>query len=174
MNKLNKLAVAAVILGLPTLASASEDWTGFYVGGHLGTNNLEISSGSSSVKDKSTVYGLQVGYNYSMPNDWVIGGELSYSTAEYSDSSGNFDVHTARLKFKPGYSLGSSLVYGVLGYASVSDIFETLDGVTYGIGINYKATDNIILGAEVLHDSVSKGDMDVDVNSLNFGVSYQF
>lgn len=174
MNNITKLALATMILGSPTLASAGEGWTGFYLGAHVAATDGEISAGGLSISDSATAYGLQIGYDHSLPNNLVIGGELSYSTAEYSYAGLTGDLDTTRLKFKGGYDLGSTMVYGILGYASIDDGAYSEGGTTFGIGVNYKASNNIILGAELLRDSFDIVGVDVEVDSISLGVSYQF
>lgn len=175
MKSIAKIVLATTILGLPTLAIAGEGWTGFYLGAHVGPTDGEVTFGGSTESDSATGYGLQAGYNHSLSNNWVIGGELSYSTAEYSIGGGApFDSDATRLKFKAGYDLGTTLVYGILGYVNIDDGIDSEDGTTFGIGINYKATDTIILGAEILRDSADFFGSDLDVTSLLFSVAYQF
>ncbi|WIY27341.1 porin family protein [Parasedimentitalea psychrophila] len=175
MKSIATIVLATTILGLPTLAIAGEGWTGFYLGAHVGPTDAEVTFVGSTESDSSTAYGLQAGYNHSLSNNWVIGGELSYGTAKHSiGGDPPWDSDSIRLKFKTGYDLGTTLVYGILGYVNIDDGLDSEDGTTFGIGINYKATDTIILGGEILRDSVNFFGSDLDVTSLLFSVAYQF
>ena len=174
MKKIFKTVAVASIFATPTLVSAGEDWTGFYVGANLAYTDAKASAGGVSISDNAGAYGLHAGYNHTLANDWVIGGELSYGTTEYEFSGVSADLDTTRLKFKVGKDIGAALLYGVLGYASFDDGFSNEKGTTYGIGVAYKATDNIVLSAELLRDSFDASGTDVDVTSIDFGLSYQF
>lgn len=156
----------------------ADDWTGFYAGLHGGYADGEISVLGLSVSDEAAAYGFQLGYNYQTAGNWVFGGELSYGTAEYSVQgvSDNFD--TIRAKFKTGYAMGATMVYGVIGYADIDDGDDNATGITYGVGVGYKATDNIILTGELLRDEtdtdIGGSDVDVEQTSFLIGASYQF
>ncbi|MEP4039040.1 outer membrane beta-barrel protein [Pseudophaeobacter sp.] len=178
--KINLMALAtiAAVSTSPTLAGAEDAWTGFYAGLHIAATDGDLRSGSAKISDHSDVYGVQAGYNHSLNNGWVVGGELSYSTAEFPAFGSMKDVDTTRAKAKIGHDFGNLLAYGVLGYAQVDAGNQSEGGVTYGIGVGYKATDNIILSAEVLRDSVdfntSGTKVNADYTSLIFGASYKF
>jgi outer membrane immunogenic protein len=174
MNIFLKAVAVVSVFATPTLVSAGEDWTGFYAGANLGYSDAKIATGGSSASDSAGGYGLHAGYNHTLASDWVIGGELSYGTAEFTFGGVSFKTDTTRLKFKAGKDIGVGLLYGVLGYARVDDSFSTEDGITYGIGAAYKATDNIVLSAELLRDSLDVSGVSVDITSMTLGLSYQF
>jgi opacity protein-like surface antigen len=168
--------MATTALIAPNIATADDDWTGVYAGIHFGAADGDLSNGSAKISDHSAVYGLQLGYNHSLASNWIVGGELSYSTAEFSAFGPSKDMGTTRLKLKAGYGVGAAMFYGVLGYASIDLDSESESGATYGLGVGYKATENIILNAELLRDSfdIKSSGADVDVTTLLLGVSYQF
>ena len=171
-----KLVTAIAMLGCPSLAIADDDWTGFYAGLHVAASDADLSSGAARVSEVTEAYGVQVGYNHALANNWVVGGELSYSTAEYGKLGPLKDMDTTRLKLKVGYAFGATMAYGVLGYANIDSNAGSDGAATYGVGLGYKATDNIILNAEILRDSfdIKSAGVDADVTSLVLGVSYQF
>ena len=177
MKNLSVLATALFTLGAPSIALA-DDWTGFYAGLHGGYADGEISVLGLSFSDDTFAYGLQAGYNYQTPSNWVFGGELSYGTAEYSASGVSDDADTLRVKFKAGYAVETTMVYGVIGYAEIDGGGEDSDGMTFGVGLGYKATDNIILTGELLRDETDFNfagvNVDVDQTSILIGASYQF
>ena len=177
MRKLSVLASALFAFGTPTIVLA-DDWTGFYAGVHGGYSDGEVSALGVSFSDEAFAYGFQVGYNYQTTNNWVFGGELSYGTAEYSLAGFSEDFDTIRAKFKAGYAMGTTMAYGIIGYANIDDGDDNADGITFGLGLGYKATDNTILTFELLRDDtdVNIGGFDVDVEqtSLLIGASYKF
>ena len=169
MTKLATVATIAAILTSPTLAQADENWTGLYAGAQVGISNLS----ALGVGDTDTTYGLHVGYNHDM-GSFVLGGELDYSTAEYSVGGVSGDIDTTRLKLKGGYDAGRALVYGVVGFASLDDRTSSESGYTIGLGVSFKATENIIVGAEILRDSVEILGQDLDADSFTLRASYKF
>lgn len=177
MKNLSVLATALFTLGAPSIALA-DDWTGFYAGLHGGYADGEISALGLSFSDDTFAYGLQAGYNYQTPSNWVFGGELSYGTAEYTILGIKGDLDTLRVKLKAGYAAETTMVYGILGYADLDDGDDNATGITFGVGLGYKATDNIILTGELLRDETDYNfegvNVDVDQTSILIGASYQF
>jgi high affinity Mn2+ porin len=87
----------------PQSATAAYDWTGWYAGGHLGyawgTSNFTSASGIAGSLDLfqpfdafkgtgSYFEGLQVGYNYMLPNRLVLGAEVDASFPSFQNASG--------------------------------------------------------------------------------------
>ncbi len=174
--KFSTIITILALLSAPSLALAGDNWNGVYAGVHFGASDADLTSGTAGLSDHSAVYGLQLGYNHSLADKWVIGAELSYGTAEYKGLGPAKDMDTARLKLKAGYDFGPALVYGILGYANVDLGNANENGATYGIGVGYKATDNIILSGELIRDSfdIQSTGSDADTTSLALGISYQF
>ena len=179
MKSLPVLATALFTVVTPSIALA-DAWTGFYAGIHAGYADGEVSALGLSASDDSFAYGLQFGYNHQTASNWVFGGELSYGTAEFSAAGVSGDIDTLRVKFKAGYAFaqGTTLAYGIIGYADLDDGQDNATGITYGIGVGYKVTDNIVLTGELLRDdtdfNVGGINVDVEQTSLLIGLSYQF
>lgn len=135
------------------------NWTGFYIGGHLGGT----FSGDNSLQgsDARFMGGVQGGFDYQFANNWVMGLEANYSwlasaeggvvfpggTLASLDSRGLGSV-TGRL----GFTTGPVLLYAKGGYAfrdrnldvsiaGVSQPFSATgnhqDGYTIGAGLEY-------------------------------------
>jgi outer membrane immunogenic protein len=101
------------------------DWTGFYIGGHLGAafggQNAPVGSNGRFLG------GAQAGFDYQFAPNWLIGAEAQYSWPAGGKNSGTafpggtlvtvnngqLGSATARL----GYSWGPALIYGKGGYA---------------------------------------------------------
>ncbi|MGO9487035.1 MAG: carbohydrate porin [Rhodomicrobium sp.] len=140
---------------VPDAEPSAVDWTGFYLGGHLGyawgnskwtastaagvpiaTGSLGLTQPIDSFKESgSFLEGFQTGYNYMLPNRFVIGGEadvsfpsypspvnglsmggsstLLHGTESYSDNV--FASGTARARI--GYAPGNWLFYATGGLA---------------------------------------------------------
>jgi len=107
----------------PYVPEAVYNWTGFYIGGHLGgAFNGDSTFGSSS----RFMGGVQGGADYQFAQNWVVGIEAQYSFADrtggsaafpggftISDRNSNLGSVTGRL----GYAWGPALLYAKGGYA---------------------------------------------------------
>jgi outer membrane immunogenic protein len=159
----------------PVYAAPLYNWTGFYVGGHLGGafsgsnhfNGLALGSYSAQF-----LGGVQAGADYQFSSNWVAGVEGQYSwlgrnnvTAlfpagfGYSNDTRGLGSLTGRI----GYSFGPALLYAKGGYA-YADYREALllngapvaftlngghhNGYTVGGGLEYMLTLNWSTKAE--------------------------
>ncbi len=129
------------------VAAPIYNWTGFYIGGHVGggfpgSNNLVGGS-----NDGTFMGGVQAGYDMQFSPNWVAGLEANYS---FLDTGSNFANRglgsvTGRL----GYTWGPSLLYVKGGYAWADSRFTNgfsgdggRDGYTVGGGLEYMFTQN--------------------------------
>jgi high affinity Mn2+ porin len=134
-------AVAADIpIGMPVKAPAIQsvfDWTGFYVGGHLGYGRGRASGSltdavptTSSNSFGSLFGGLQLGYNQLLPSGLLLGVESDVSFPNFLGADdivrsrftaqGNFAEkidYIGRLRGRVGYASGDWLFYGTGGFA---------------------------------------------------------
>ncbi len=148
------------------------NWTGFYIGGHIGgafpgDNSLESSNGRF-------MGGVQGGFDYQFATNWVIGAEAQYSWL--TGNSGNGVLFPAgtlvngntdqlgSVTGRLGYTWGPALLYAKGGYAwrgndnigvSLSGVpvaFATTgdhrDGYTVGAGLEYMFAPNWSVKAE--------------------------
>lgn len=122
------------------------NWTGFYIGGHLG--GAFTGDNSLQGSDGRFMGGVQGGYDYQFANNWVLGIEASYSwlastgggfafpggTLVTQDNRGLGSV-TGRL----GYAWGPTLLYAKGGYAFRD---RNLDVSVAGLSQPFSATGN--------------------------------
>jgi opacity protein-like surface antigen len=133
------LGVQPVYKALPAAAPLSYDWRGFYVGAHVGGVNTKIDSstldiatgiptGSNSTSPNGILAGGQVGYNFMVTPNWLLGIEADVSGASVrsrlteqiagttvNDAHNNDVFGTARARI--GYASGNWLFYATGGYA---------------------------------------------------------
>jgi outer membrane immunogenic protein len=144
-----------------TAPEAVYNWTGFYIGGHVG--GAFPGGNSFEGSDARFLGGVQGGFDYQFATNWVVGAEAQYSWLGGNSGggvvfpggtlvTGNTDQlgsATARL----GYAFGPTLLYAKGGYAwrgnnnigvSVGGLpaaFTTSgnprDGYTVGAGLEY-------------------------------------
>ncbi|MBZ9693670.1 outer membrane protein [Mesorhizobium sp. CO1-1-9] len=139
-------AFAADAVGL---GPAAHDWSGVYVGGHLGygfgktdaTYNLPNTPAIRGTQDYDVdgfLGGVQIGYDYQV-NSAVLGIEADISGADIKGHSdevnvGGGDVYDTKvdwfgsMRARAGYAFGSTLVYGTGGLAIGGVENQYLDG----------------------------------------------
>ena len=194
MKKLLLATVALVALGATVPALAADlaarpyakapppvmapiyNWTGFYIGGHVGAafgndntfNGLVVGNNN----DARFLGGVQVGADYQFAPNWVLGVEGQYSWLGSNNNSATFPngyVYAndqrglGSVTGRIGYTWGPALLYVKGGYA-YSDNRETLvlagvpqafsfdhnhrDGYTVGAGLEYMFAQNWSAKAE--------------------------
>lgn len=104
MQKRLCFAIAACLFSANAMAA---DWTGWYLGGHVGhgsgNSEADVSLGgqwsiesqglrdfvastwSTELEPSGTTYGVQFGYNHQFASNFVLGAELDYSQLDMDD-----------------------------------------------------------------------------------------
>ena len=164
----------------PAYAAPIYNWTGFYIGGHIGgafggNNNFAGFGGNN---DGRFLGGVQVGADYQFAPNWVLGVEGQYSWLGDNNNSVAFTgtglgyVYTNNQRAlgsvtgRIGYTWGPAMLYAKGGYA-FSDNSETLvlgttptafsfdgghrDGYTVGGGLEYMFAPNWSAKAEYMY-----------------------
>jgi outer membrane immunogenic protein len=124
------------------------NWTGFYIGGHIGgafagNNSLEGSGGRF-------LGGVQGGADYQFAPNWVIGAEAQYSWLANNNAGALFPGNTlvttknnqlGSVTGRLGYTWGPALLYAKGGYAWRGN--DNLLGVsTNGVPVAFTASGN--------------------------------
>lgn len=151
-------------------------WAGVYGGGSLGY-------GGASGPDpdlEALSYGVHAGYDVQV-GGVILGGEIDLAGLDVSQEVTGIELDSiARAKLRLGYDTGRVLPYGVVGLAQVatSGTTEVEEGGTlYGVGLDYRVTDVMRLGAEVLrHDFEDLGGpgRDVTATTASARISFNF
>ncbi len=169
---------------------AGADWSGLYAGGLVSFDSGTVSAftnnipGISRTLESNTAFGGFVGYNRQV-NNLVFGGELAYTTGNIPITGllSSFVTDRVDAKGRLGYSFGSALVYGVVGYSwattSDSGIVYPAAGLNYGVGLDYMVNDHIFVGAEYLMRDLTGSDVgvsriDATINSATIRLGYKF
>jgi len=148
-----------------TVPEAVYNWTGFYIGGHLGG----AFAGDNSVLGSNARFlgGVQGGVDYQFAPNWVVGAEAQYSWLSNNNNAAVFPGGTlitsnnnqlGSVTGRLGYAWGPALFYGKGGFAwrdnnnfgvSVAGVpaaFTTTgshnDGYTVGAGLEYMFAPN--------------------------------
>ena len=152
-------------------APVSGDWTGPYVG--LSFGGIEADNNATS--EQGGLIGAHAGYDYDFGN-FVLGGELEYQAMDLTVGTVDIDSIT-RLKARAGIDMGPALLYGVAGAAQLDSSIGTGTGAVYGLGAEYKITEQFSFGAEYLghtFDDVGSTTTDVDAQTVNFRGTFRF
>ncbi len=172
------VAPAAPVAVAPVMTGS--DWTGFYAGAQLGYGQSETNDDPKTFDEDGALYGAQVGYNYDF-GQFVLGGELDYTATDIKSDVADIEG-VARAKVRAGYDAGSFLPYVTAGFAraytadNLGDD-DQHDGYLYGAGVDYKVTDSIVVGGEVLQhefEDVGNTGLDLDATTVAARVNYQF
>jgi len=215
MKKLLLATVALVALGATAPALAADlaarpytkapppvmapiyNWTGFYIGGHVGAafgndntfNGLVVGNNN----DARFLGGVQVGADYQFAPNWVLGAEGQYSWLGSNNNSATFPngyVYAndqrglGSVTGRIGYTWGPALLYVKGGYA-YSDNRETLvlggvpqafafdhnhrDGYTVGAGLEYMFAQNWSAKAEYQYYNFGRTQFVTPVDLAPFG-----
>jgi len=148
----------AADVGLPTkappssTASSAYDWTGFYVGAHLGYSAAESNwsatqAGAATPSLAGTIdlfqsydvfkgtgsylLGLQAGYNYMLPNRVVVGVEADASFPSFLFGSVGLSTPLIGQAIYQDQTEFSGTVRGRIGYAPGNWLFYATGGFAY-------------------------------------------
>ena len=166
----------------PAYAAPIYNWTGFYIGGHLGgafasDNNFSgLSTGNNS--NGRFMGGLQAGYDYQFYPNFVAGIEGQYSWLSgnvgavfpggfaYTNNQRGLGSITGRV----GYTWGPGLLYAKGGYA-YSDNNEnvTLGGVPVGFATNGDHSNGWTVGFGVEYMFAPNWSAKAEYQYYNFG-----
>jgi outer membrane immunogenic protein len=145
----------------PAYAAPIYNWTGFYIGGHIG--GAFAGNNSLSGNDGRFLGGVQGGFDYQFAQSWVIGVEAQYSWLSNNNNNGavfpggvlvtSNNDQLGSVTGRLGYTWGPALLYAKGGYAwkdgnhlnvstgGVPVAFTTdgnhRDGYTVGAGVDY-------------------------------------
>ncbi|MBT8410658.1 MAG: outer membrane beta-barrel protein [Octadecabacter sp.] len=166
----------------PAPVSYGGDWTGFYAGGSLGYADVGDDAAVFGDEFNGLTYGVHAGYDYDFGN-FVLGGEFELSGFDVQDNNTATEVDSvARLKLRAGYDAGNFLPYLAVGAAQLKTSGAPLGGVDdtgyfYGAGVDYRLTDSIRVGGEVLQhefDDYAGSGINPDALTAAVRVSFEF
>ncbi len=162
----------------PVPMTYGSDWSGFYVGGQVGYGTAKSDQFAEDAK--GAVYGVHAGYNYDF-GQFVLGGEIAYDKLNQSDATSGISLDgMGRVGLRAGYDAGSFMPYLTAGAARVNTtgaVESSYDGSYYGLGMDYKLSDSIVLGGEVVKstfDNFNGTTSSLDDTTVSARVSFQF
>lgn len=180
--------------GSQNYSDAAYNWSGSYVGGHLGTSSSGFPNPFSS--KSGLQFGGQLGTNF-QSGGIVYGAELdgSYSRGakhKLDDGAELKRTWIGAAKVRAGVSFDKTLVYGTAGYSmtkvkpggTVASGGRWKGGYLLGGGIEQAFAGNV--SAKVEYNYVNYGDVDytlrngakrsadLSAHTVNMGVNYRF
>ncbi len=182
----------ALMVATPVVA---QDWNGFYAGVSASSGTFGLSGpalGGFEFTGSDTSPGVFIGYNHALQNNWVVGGELSYSAVDsWIGLPGDVAEMDglAMLRGRVGYANGQVMPYIAAGVASsefgvptsgISAQSET--GYNVGIGVEYLFSNNMSLRAEysitefddILSPPAPPNGVDASYEAITVGVAWHF
>jgi len=153
------------------------NWTGFYIGGHIG--GAFGSDDSLQGSDGRFAGGVQGGFDYQFANNWVLGIEANYS---WLASAGNGVVFPAgtvasldnrglgSVTGRLGYTWGPALLYAKGGYAFRDRTLDvTFNGVSQPFGVTGNHQDGYTVGAGLEYMFSPNWSAKIEYQYYNFG-----
>ena len=170
-------SVAALAAG--SHAASAQDWTGFYAGLSANSNYGDlpfVDSGDDYTLESGAVLGGFVGTRWNAAGH-IMGAELAFQGEIGASTTGDpysfNSLVDAKLSF--GTPVGNALVYGFAGIsggkvsASGGDYSYSAFGANFGVGADYRVSDNLSVGVEYTHRLLSGYDGENPNGSFNNG-----
>ena len=196
MKKLVLSAAVLVALGAPALAADLPaqtykapaytapaliyNWTGFYIGGHVG--GAFAGDNSLQSNDARFMGGVQGGFDYQFAPRWVMGVEAQYSWLNSNNTgvllpggtlvtSKNDQIGSATGRI--GYTWGPGLVYGKGGYAwrDNNNLGVNVAGAPVAFTTNGNHRDGWTLGAGLEYMFAPNWSAKAEYQYYNFGTT---
>src|ERR1700687_1336668 len=176
------LAARPYTKAAPAVYAPIYNWTGFYIGGHVGgafSGNNSFAGTTNGSSDGRFLGGVQVGADYQFAPNWVLGIEGQYSWLGSNNNGvifpGGF-VYTnnqralASVTGRVGYTWGPALLYVKGGYA-YSDYSQslTLLGVPQTFALNSSHHDGYTVGAGLEYMFAQNWSAKAEYQYYNFG-----
>jgi outer membrane immunogenic protein len=184
-----KAPVAMAPIAMPRAYS----WNGVYggVNGGFGGGNFTKDGKDSFGNPSGGTIGFTGGYNYQMPNNWVVGveGDLGVANIKASGTGGSSEIrYMNTLRGRVGYAMDRTMPYLTAGYAggtthdddgsSTADTYH--NGWTTGGGVEMALTDNWTAKVEGLYVHLEEkslpttGTSGADLGFARIGLNYRF
>jgi outer membrane immunogenic protein len=159
----------------PAYVQPIYNWTGFYIGGHVGG----AFAGSNSLQgDSRFLGGIQGGADYQFSNNVVLGVEAEYSWTGSNGGGvtfpGGFNVTSnnnglGSVTGRLGYSFGPTLLYAKGGYAFKDSDNVSVNGSPIGFTTSGNHNDGYTVGAGLEYMFAPSWSAKIEYQYYNFG-----
>jgi outer membrane immunogenic protein len=164
---------------MPAVPAAIYNWTGFYIGGHIG--GAFAGDNSLAGNDGRFLGGVQGGFDYQFAPNWVTGIEAEYSWMNRNTTGVTFPggvVVTDRqdqlgsVTGRIGYTWGPGLLYAKGGYAfrgGGNNVGVTLGGMPVAFATTGNHNDGWTVGAGLEYMFAPSWSAKAEYQYYNFG-----
>ncbi|WP_139974918.1 outer membrane protein [Ochrobactrum sp. CGA5] len=191
---------------VPVVVAPSFTWNGAYIGGQIGygwgKSKFDDGFDTLELKPDGFLGGLYAGYNFDLGNNVVLGidGDVTYNNLkdDFTGAGGSLESKlrwSGAVRGRVGYAFDRFLPYiaGGVAFGQVKNSGDvgpiefseskTLTGWTAGAGVDYAATDNVIVRLEYRYTDYGDKDFnlggfnindDFKTNEVRLGVAYKF
>lgn len=150
------------------------DWTGFYVGVHVGYG---WGDANLAVEPSGIVGGVQAGYNWQLSRNWVFGVEGDFSATDMNDNVLGIPVHVdylATIRGRVGYTWDTFMLYGTGGAAftrvGALGVHASEAGYALGVGAEWAIARNWSAKLEYMFYDIE----DFESSVFRVGLNYRF
>src|SRR5947207_11601040 len=157
------------------------NWTGFYIGGHVG--GAFAGDNSLQGSDARFLGGVQAGFDYQFAPNWVLGAEAQYSWLTGGTNNGTLfpggtlvtsntnQIGSVTGRF--GYTWGPTLLYAKGGYAwrDGNNFGVTTAGVPVGSTTNGNHRDGYTVGTGLEYMFAPNWSAKAEYQYYNFGTT---
>jgi len=156
------------------------NWTGFYIGGHVGGAFAGDNSLQSS--DARFLGGVQAGFDYQFAPNWVLGAEAQYSWLGGGNNNnlvfpagtvvnGRVADQIGSVTGRLGYTWGPALLYAKGGYAwrDGNNIGVTVGGAPAAFTTSGNSKDGYTVGAGLEYLFAPNWSAKAEYQYYNFG-----
>jgi outer membrane immunogenic protein len=173
------LAARPAYTKAPVYAAPIYNWTGFYIGGHIGG----AFSGDNTLSGSNNgrfLGGVQGGADYQFAQSWVVGVEAQYSWLGSNNNGTLFPLGTlvnynydqlGSVTGRLGYTWGPALLYAKGGYAWKDDnnLTATVGGVPVAFTTSGNHRDGYTVGAGLEYMFAPSWSAKIEYMYYNFG-----
>ena len=159
----------------PAYAQPIYNWTGFYIGGHVGG---AFAGDNSLQSDSRFLGGIQGGADYQFANNWVLGVEAQYSWMSNNNNGVTFpggvlvtsnSNQLGSVTGRLGYSFGPALLYAKGGYAFKDGDHLIVAGAPFGFTTTGNTRDGYTVGAGLEYMFAPNWSAKIEYQYYNFG-----
>jgi outer membrane immunogenic protein len=154
------------------------NWTGFYIGGHIGG----AFAGNNSLQGNGGRFmgGVEGGFDYQFAPNWVVGAEAQYSWLANNNNGAVFpggvlvttkNNELGSVTGRIGYTWGPALLYGKGGFAwrDNNNIGVTVAGAPAAFTTNGSHKDGYTVGAGLEYMFAPNWSAKAEYQYYNFG-----
>lgn len=193
----------------PAATVSAFNWRGAYLGGQIGygwgKSRYNSILNNAELKPNGFLGGVYAGYNFDLANNIILGvdADVTYNNLKKDEfiESAEFETKlkwSGAIRARAGYATDRFLPYisGGVAFGQIHNDYgipaidshysdkETLTGWTIGAGVDYAATDNVILRLEYRYTDYGRKEFDfggtegvpykLKTNEVRLGIAYKF